>query len=79
MELDLLKTLLRRRSELLAGLVEGVLAQPPADRNGGRRSLDEVNRQNAVIRARVNTRAADTRALLDEMVQRGLRQKAYKK
>jgi hypothetical protein len=79
MELDLLKTLLRRRSELLAGLVEGVLEQPPPDRNRARSSLDEVSRQNAVIRARVSTRAAGTRTLLDELVKRGLRQKAYKK
>ncbi len=79
MELDLLKTLLQRRSELLAGMVEGVLEQPGSREDWAQAALDEVNRQNALIQARVNTRADDTRSQLDELFKRSQRQKAYKK
>jgi hypothetical protein len=79
MELDLLKTLLKRRSELLAGLVEGVLAEPAPDGYRARNTLDEVSRQNALIQARVDTRAGNTRAQLGELYKRGTRQKVYKK
>ncbi len=79
MELDLLKTLLKRRSELLAGLVEGVLAEPAPDKDRARDSLDEVSRQNALIQARVDTRADNNRTQLEELYKRGNRQKVYKK
>jgi hypothetical protein len=79
MELDLLKTLLKRRSELLAGLVEGVLAEPAPDKDRAHSSLYEVSRQNALIQARVGTRAENTRTQLGDLFKHGTRQKAYKK
>jgi hypothetical protein len=79
MELDLLRTLLMRCSELLAALVDGVLDDPGPAGEKARDSLQEVSRQNAVIRARVETRKEDTESQLNELFRRTQRQKAYDK
>lgn len=77
MEFELLKTLLERRSQLLAVLVDGVLDDPGPDGTRARDSISAISRQNAVIRARVESRAEDDRSQLEELYRREQRSKAF--
>jgi hypothetical protein len=80
MELDLLSTLLKRRSQLLAQLVEGVQANDAGDGDeGAKTALREVGRQNAMIRARVETKSGQNKEKLVQLYQRARLEKAYQK
>lgn len=77
MELDLLSTLLKRRSQLLAQLVEGVQAGETGE--SPKRALQEVGRQNAVIRARVEIKSGQNKEKLVQLYKRARLEKAYQK